>query len=181
MTDSGQPAQDLGRPAHQWAGADFTRAPSDSGIALCRSCERRGLCQLGLGREELLPDGSVETTLVCSAEHEGGPGVAHGGWIAAAFDEITGHVPMLSGQLAVTGAMTVSYLKPVPIDRPLTARAWADRKEERRWQVIGELRLASTGALLGRAEATMVLRDPGHFERHRQWLTSQDELSAGQS
>ena len=57
-----------------WAGADFTRAPSDSGIALCRSCERRGLCQLGLGREELMSDGSVETTLVCSSEHEGGPG-----------------------------------------------------------------------------------------------------------
>ena len=161
-----------------WAGADFTRAPSASSIALCRSCERRGECRLGLGREELMPDGSVETSLVCSSDNEGGPGVAHGGWVAAAFDEITGHVTMLSGQLAVTGAMTVSYLKPVPIERPLTARAWADRKEERRWFVIGELRLASTGALLGRAEATMVLRDPGHFERHRQWLAQQDALSA---
>lgn len=162
-----------------WAGADFTRAPSPSGIALCRSCERRGDCQLGLGREQLMPDGSVETSLICSAEHEGGPGVAHGGWVAAAFDEITGHVTMLSGRLAVTGSMSVSYLKPVPIDRQLTARAWADRKEERRWFVTGELRLASTGALLGRADATMVLRDPGHFERHRQWLAQQDQLSAG--
>jgi acyl-coenzyme A thioesterase PaaI-like protein len=161
-----------------WAGADFIRAPTASGIALCRSCERRGACQLGLGREKLIPDGSVETTLVCSSAHEGGPGVAHGGWTAAMFDEVTGHVPLLSGRLAVTGSMTVSYLKPVPIDRPLTARAWVDRKEERRWFVIGELRLASTGALLGRAEATMVLRDPGHFERHRQWLAEQDGLSA---
>src|SRR3954469_13014727 len=160
-----------------WAGADFTRPPSDSGVALCRSCERRGECRLGLGREELMPDGSVETRLVCSAEHEGGPGVAHGGWVAAAFDEITGHVTMLSGQLAVTGSMTVSYLKPVPIERPLLARAWPERKEDRRWFVTGELRLASTGVLLGRAEATMVLRDPGHFERHRQWLAERDALS----
>ena len=160
-----------------WAGADFTRPPSESGIALCRSCERRGLCQLGLGREELMPDGSVETTLVCGAAHEGGPGVAHGGWIAATFDEVTGHVTLLSGQLAVTGSMTVSYLKPVPIERPLRARAWVQRKEARRWFVEGELRLASTGALLGRAEATMVLRDPGHFERHRAWLAEQDALS----
>lgn len=166
-------------PEQRWVGADFTRAPTDSGVALCRSCERRGDCRLGLGREELMPDGSVETTLVCNAEHEGGPGVAHGGWIAAAFDEITGHVTMLSGQLAVTGSMTVSYLKPVPIERPLSARAWVDRKDERRWYVTGELRLSSTGALLGRAEATMVLRDPGHFERHQQWLAEQDELAVG--
>jgi uncharacterized protein (TIGR00369 family) len=161
----------------EWAGADFTRRPSESGIALCRSCERRGRCQLGLGREQLMPDGSVETELVCSAEHEGGPGVAHGGWIAATFDEVTGHVTLLSGQLAVTGSMTVSYLKPVPIERQLHARAWVVRKEERRWFVEGELRLASTGALLGRAEATMVLRDPAHFERHRAWLAEQDRLS----
>ena len=161
------------------AGADFTQPPSDSGIALCRSCERRGRCQLGLGREELMPDGSVETTLVCGAAHEGGPGVAHGGWIAAVFDEVTGHVTLLSGQRAVTGSMAVSYLKPVPIERPLVARAWATDKDERRWLVQGELRLASTGALLGRAEATMVLRDPAHFERHRAWLAEQDERSGG--
>lgn len=162
----------------QWAGADFTRPPSDSGIALCRSCERRNRCQLGLGREELLPDGSVETTLECSSAHEGGPGVAHGGWVAATFDEVTGHVTLLSGRLAVTGSLSVSYLKPVPIERPLIARAWVNRKDERRWFVEGELRLVSTGALLGRAEATMVLRDPGHFERHRRWLADQDQLSS---
>lgn len=126
-----------------------------------------------------MPDGSVETELICSVEHEGGPGVAHGGWIAATFDEVTGHVPLLAGRLAVTGQMTVSYLKPVPIERPLRARARVVRKEERRWLVEGELRLASTDALLGRAEATMVLRDPAHFERHRAWLAEQDELASG--
>ncbi|QTI71005.1 PaaI family thioesterase [Gordonia polyisoprenivorans] len=126
-----------------------------------------------------MTDGSVETTLVCGAEHEGGPGVAHGGWIAATFDEVTGHVTLLSGRLAVTGQMTVSYLKPVPIERPLRAKAWAVRKEEGRWFVEAELRLATTGALLGRAEATMVLRDRAHFERHRAWLAEQDELARG--
>lgn len=124
-----------------------------------------------------MPDGSVETALVCRADHEGGPGVAHGGWTAAMFDEVTGHVTMLNRRLAVTGSMTVTYVKPVPIERPLAARAWVVRKEERRWFVQGELVLASTGALLGRAEATMVLRDPGHFERHRLWLAEQDSMS----
>jgi acyl-CoA thioesterase FadM len=92
------------------------------------------------------------------------------------FDEVTGHVPLLNGQLAVTGRMTVTYVKPVPIDRPLQARAWIVRKEASRWYVEGELTLASTGAVLGRAEAVMVLRDPGHFARHRAWLAEQDAL-----
>ena len=163
-----------------WAGSNFTVSPRPGPIALCHACERRGDCQLGLGREELMPDGSVETTLMCSADHEGGPGVAHGGWIAAMFDEVTGHVPLLNQQLAVTGSMTVTYIKPVPIERSLIARAWIISKEEHRWFVQGELVLASTGVLLGRAQATMVLRDPGHFERHRLWLAQQDEIS-GQS
>jgi acyl-coenzyme A thioesterase PaaI-like protein len=160
-----------------WAGADFSSGSAGAGVYLCRACERRGDCRLGLGREELLPDGSVETTLICTAEHEGGPGVAHGGWTAAMFDEVTGHVPLLNGQLSVTGTMRVTYVKPVPIERALRARAWVTKKEEKRWLVEGELTLAATGAVLGRAEAVMVLRDPGHFERHRTWLAQQDALA----
>lgn len=128
---------------------------------------------LGLGREELLADGSVETTLICTAEHAGCPRVAHGGWTAAMFDEVTGHVPLLNGQLSVTGTMRVAYVKPVPIERPRRGRAWATNKDEKRWYIEGELTLAATGALLGRAEAVMVLRDPVHFERHRSWLAEQ--------
>jgi acyl-coenzyme A thioesterase PaaI-like protein len=163
-----------------WAGADFSGGSADSGVFLCHSCRRRGSCRLGLGREELQTDGSVETALICTSEHEGGPQVAHGGWIAAMFDEVTGHVPLLNGQRSVTGTMRVTYVKPVPIERPLRARAWVSKKEERRWFVEGELRLASTGALLGRAEAIMVLRDAEHFDRHRKWLAEQDALAAGE-
>ena len=163
-----------------WAGADFSGGSAPGGVFLCHSCARRGSCRLGLGHEELQPDGSVETTLVCTAEHEGGPQVAHGGWIAAMFDEVTGHVPLLNGQMSVTGTMRVTYVKPVPIERSLRARAWVTKKEPRRWLVEGELTLASTGALLGRAEAIMVLRDAGHFERHRQWLAEQDALNTAE-
>ena len=165
----------------EWAGADFSGGSDPGGVYLCHSCARRGSCRLGLGREELQPDGSVETTLSCSADHEGGPQVAHGGWIAAMFDEVTGHVPLLNGQLSVTGTMRVTYVKPVPIERPLRARAWVAAKEQRRWIVEGELTLASTGALLGRAEAIMVLRDPGHFDRHQRWLAEQDALAAAKT
>lgn len=158
-----------------WAGSDFQLPPlPTSPVALCGACRRLGACRLGLGREELQPDGSVHTDLVCSAENEGGPHVAHGGWTASVFDEVLGHVCLLNGVLAVTGQLSVSYVKPVPIGRPLHARAWTVRREGRRWYVAGELTLASTGAVLGRGEAVMVLRDVGHFARHQEWLAHQD-------
>jgi acyl dehydratase len=70
-------------------------------------------------------------------QNEGGPEVAHGGWTAGAFDELLGHVPLLHGQLAVTGQLTVTYVKPVPVGRPLHARAWLERRDGHRWYVAG--------------------------------------------
>ena len=109
-----------------WAGSDFQLPPLGGPVALCGACRRLGRCRLGLGQEELQADGSVVTHLVCDESNEGGPEVAHGGWTASVLDEVLGHVPLLSSELAVTGELTVIYVKPVPIDRPLVARAWTD-------------------------------------------------------
>jgi acyl-coenzyme A thioesterase PaaI-like protein len=164
-----------------WAGSDFQQPPrTGSPVALCGACRRLGACRLGLGREELQPDGSVHTDLECGPENEGGPDVAHGGWTAAVLDEVLGHVQMLHGQLAVTGQLSVTYVKPVPVGRPLHARAWRTRLEGHRWYTEAELTLASTGAVLARGEGVMVLRDRDHFDRHRAWLAQQD-LAAQES
>ena len=164
--------------ASPWAGSDFQLPPQpESPVALCGACRRLGACRLGLGREELQADGSVHTDLVCGPENEGGPDVAHGGWTAGVFDEVLGHVPVLHGELAVTGQLSVSYVKPVPVGRPRPARAGTVRREGHRWYIAGEMTLASTGVVLARGEAVMVLRDLGHFTRHREWLAGQDRVA----
>ncbi|MBV9383943.1 MAG: hypothetical protein JOY82_28010 [Streptosporangiaceae bacterium] len=43
-----------------------------------------------------------------------------------------------------------------------------------RGYIAGELTQASTGAVLARGEAVMVLCDVGHFARHQEWLAKQD-------
>jgi acyl dehydratase len=162
-------------PDQSWVGGDFQLGPTrDAAIALCGACRRLGRCRLGLRSETLGPDGVVTTELVCADTEEGGPGVAHGGWTAGVLDELVGHVPLLSGQLAVTGELTVRFVRPVPIGRPLLARAWRDRHEGTRWFVHAELLLVASGAELARADAVLVERDPGHFDRHRAWLAEQD-------
>jgi len=147
---------------------------TSSGIQLCASCSRTGVCRLGLTHERLIESGVSLTELVCGAEHEGGPGVAHGGWTAAVMDEVLGHLNLLSGQMAVTGELTVQFLRPVPIERPLELRAWCEGVEGGRRRNRGELRLASTGAVLAHAHGVFVERDASHFERFRRWIDSQD-------
>jgi hypothetical protein len=46
--------------------------------------------------------------------------------------------------------------------------------ENGRRRNAGELRLASTGALLARAHGVFVERDASHFERYRRWIADQD-------
>lgn len=168
----------MGDPDGSWVGGNFQLGPTpDTSIALCGACRRLDRCRLGLLNETLGTDGVVTTELACAESEEGGPGVAHGGWTAGALDELVGHVPLLSGQLAVTGQLTVRFVKPVPIGRPLVARAWCERREGTRWFVHAELVLVASGAELARADAVLVERDRGHFERHRAWLAEQDGAS----
>jgi uncharacterized protein (TIGR00369 family) len=163
----------------EWVGGDFQSGPAEDGsIALCGACRRIGRCHLGLRREVLGADGVVTTEIVCAEDEEGGPGVAHGGWTAGVLDELVGHVPLLNGQLAVTGELKVRFIKPVPIGRPLIATAWRERQEGSRWYVRAVLVLTSTGAELARADGVLVERDREHFARHRAWLAQQDAAAA---
>ena len=156
--------------------AHLTR--SDGGVGLCFGCRELGRCRLGLTVERLLDDGTAEIELMCPREQEGGPSVAHGGWTASAMDEALGHLPILNGQFAVTAELTVRYRRPVPVERPLRARSWVDRREGSRWYISGELLLAQGGAVLAEATGIWVVRDPSHFTRHEEWLSEQDASAA---
>jgi acyl-coenzyme A thioesterase PaaI-like protein len=161
--------------ADAWAGGDFRQPPrNDGGVALCSACSKTGVCRLGLTTERLDADGVACFDIVCPPEHEGGPGVAHGGWTAAVLDEVLGHVPILNEQMTVTGTLTIRFERPVPIGRQLQARAWIERKEARKWHLAGELVLSSSGAVLARAEGIFVLRTFGtHFGAFEEWLAEQ--------
>jgi acyl-coenzyme A thioesterase PaaI-like protein len=116
----------------------------------------------------------TETQLTCPKDHEGGPGVAHGGWTAAIMDEALGHLALLSGQMTVTATLTVDFLRPVPIERPLRVVAWRESVERNRWLNAGELVLVSNGAVLARARGEFAMRDQTrHFERFREWLADE--------
>jgi acyl-coenzyme A thioesterase PaaI-like protein len=65
----------------------------------------------------------VAAPIVVPRVYEGPPGAVHGGIVAAYLDEILGGAAArAAGKPAVTGELTVRYVKPVPSETPLLGR-----------------------------------------------------------
>jgi acyl-coenzyme A thioesterase PaaI-like protein len=69
-------------------------------------------------------DDGVASPIVVPRVYEGPPGAVHGGIVAAYLDEVLGGAAArAAGKPAVTGELTVRYVKPVPSETPLLGRA----------------------------------------------------------
>jgi acyl-coenzyme A thioesterase PaaI-like protein len=65
---------------------------------------------------ELWIDGDVmRGKATFGAAYEGPPGCVHGGYVAAAFDEVLGSTQSLGGRPGMTGRLTVHYRSPTPL------------------------------------------------------------------
>ena len=69
---------------------------------------------------------SVTTEFTVTENHQGAPGLAHGGLLALAFDEALGSLSWLIGAIAVTGRLETDYLQPVPVGTTLHIVAQID-------------------------------------------------------
>jgi len=82
-------------------------------------------------------DDHVEGHARFSAAYEGPPGNVHGGFVAAAFDEVLGLAQTLSGRTGMTGTLKIVYRSPTPLYEDLRFRARVDRMEGRKTFVSG--------------------------------------------
>lgn len=96
----------------------------------------------------------VEARVTFGRAYEGPPGHIHGGFVAAAFDEVLGFVQTLSGVSGMTGTLTVRYRRPSPLYRELHLQGRIERIEGRKIFTSGALRDGET--LLAEAEAVFV-------------------------
>ena len=70
----------------------------------------------------------------------GPPAHAHGGIIATILDEAMGKVNKLHNLIALTSQMEVTYLKPVPLFKPLVVEGWEVRVHGREHYRAAEIR-----------------------------------------
>jgi acyl-coenzyme A thioesterase PaaI-like protein len=111
--------------------------------------------------------------------YEGPPGCVHGGFVAAAFDEVLGLTQSLSGQVGMTGRLTVHYRRPTPLHTDLRFEGRLDGVSGRK--VLTSAKLYAGAELTADAAGLFVTIDPTRFQamaayRDRRPLTS----SAGQ-
>lgn len=69
------------------------------------------------------PSLDVRAVFLATDEHQGAPGLAHGGILATAVDEALGALNWLLNVPAVTGKLECEFRRPVPIGTPLIIHA----------------------------------------------------------
>jgi acyl-coenzyme A thioesterase PaaI-like protein len=89
---------------------------------LCFGCGQANLFGLQLELEPR-PAGGVEGRFFVKQDHQGPPGSAHGGVIAAALDEAMALLLQGQGTAALTGRLEVDLLAPAPVGAFVAVRA----------------------------------------------------------
>jgi acyl-coenzyme A thioesterase PaaI-like protein len=92
---------------------------------------------------------------------EGAPGRAHGGIVAAVFDDVTGFVIGRIGQPAFTGELTVRFLAPVPVEQPIVVRARLDGRERRKLFISADA--VAGDVVVATCKAIYITVDPSIF------------------
>ena len=91
---------------------------------------------------------------VYSAPYEGPPGCLHGGFVAAAFDDLLGWAQIASGRAGFTGTLTIKMRRPTPLGERIDYEAGVDRVQGRKIWCWGKARCGSQ--LLAEAEGLFI-------------------------
>lgn len=132
----------------------------------CGSAHRTGLHLAAVAGEGV----SLTATFAVTADHQGAPGLAHGGLLTAALDETLGMLLVLLRVPAVTGRLETDFLAPVPVGTTLHLAARCTGVAGRKIYVDAEGRTASVdgapGPVAVRASALFVAVGAEHFSTH---------------
>lgn len=124
---------------------------------LCYGC---GLANLFGLQMELERDGDgVAGRFFVKQDHQGPPGRAHGGIVAAALDEAMGMAVTVEGVYALTGSLEVDFQGPAPIGTFVRVEARIDRRDGKRlWTTARALGGEGADEPVAEARAVFVVR-----------------------
>ena len=143
-----------GLPAHEESGTPGRAGFDDRAVGGAAN-------PTGVDTEVSFDGEEVVATVVLRQAFEGAPGRAHGGIVAAMFDDITGYVIGVHRTPAFTGELTVRYLAPVPVNEPLAVRARLESRERRKLFITAEAKIGED--TIATCRAIYIAVDPGSF------------------
>jgi acyl-coenzyme A thioesterase PaaI-like protein len=119
----------------------------------------------GLHLTVTVADGvALDAEFTVTTDHQGAPGLAHGGVLASAFDEALGYLLGVLHQPAVTGRLEVDYLRPVPVGSTLVIHAECTGVDGRKIYTRAMGRI--DGRLAVRAQGLFIAVPIEHFAQH---------------
>ncbi len=110
---------------------------------------------------------SLRSTFTVTDDHQGAPGLAHGGLLSTAFDESLGALNWLTRTPAVTARLETDFRRPVPVGSTLHIEAWITGVEGRKKWTAATGRLnAWDGPIAVEAAALFIEVTLEHFRTH---------------
>lgn len=98
----------------------------------------------------------VHAEFTSRAEHQGFPGIMHGGLISTLFDEAIGRTAIANNFWCVTAELTVRYKKPIYIGEPIRIIGEIVNTNARVLHGRGEIHSVRDNILLAEAEGTYI-------------------------
>ena len=146
---------------HAMAPVAGSKIPSHFGHCFgCGELHPTGLHLVAYAGEGL----DVTAKFTVNENHQGAPGLAHGGLLSLAFDEALGKLMWLLRAPAVTGRLETDFIKPVPMGSTLHITAEITGQVNRKvyTSAIGRLNSAD-GEIAVRAAALYIVVPMDHF------------------
>ena len=107
---------------------------------------------------------TIDGTFTVTRHPRGAPGLAHGGLLSAAIDEVLGSLNWLLGEPAVTGRLECEFIKPVPVGSVLHIHAEIVGTQRRKVFAVASARLNSaSGPVAVQARAIFIQVSVEHF------------------
>lgn len=114
-------------------------------------------------------NGRVHASYTPAQEHQGFPGVMHGGLVTTMLDELIGRTAIANDLWCMTVKLEVRFHFPVPLGAPLTLIGEISRRTHRLLQGRGEIR-SDDGTLLAEAQGTYLKVPDDQLEQYKNAL-----------
>ncbi len=121
--------------------------------------------------------GRVYAEYIPHEEHQGYPGVMHGGLVTAILDEVIGRTAILNDFWCMTAKLEVRFNCPVPIGAQLEITGQIERQTHRVLMGHGEIRQAGEDKVLAEAHGMYIRIPDNQIQEYKdvlQWWYVED-------